>query len=116
MRDRLAEDAGYALWLVIVVREACGLNSTHMMQTYRVPNEAYACTGPSVMCRQNCRNVCNDYVDYLPGFSQTAFRQNHRTRSAPPVARRYLADRGKAELSRGVLSMLLYRVREQRPA
>lgn len=28
MRDRLAEDAGYALWLVIVVREACGLNST----------------------------------------------------------------------------------------
>jgi len=98
MRDRLAEDAGYALWLVIVVRDACGLNNTHVMQTYRVPDEAYASTGASVMCRQNCRDVCNDYGnfgdydDYLPAFSQTAFRSNHRTRSAPQVARRYLAD------------------------
>jgi hypothetical protein len=47
-RDGLVGEAGYALWLFIVQREACGLNdSTQVMQTYRVPNEVYARMGPS---------------------------------------------------------------------
>jgi hypothetical protein len=34
-RDGLVAEAGYALWLFIVQREACGLNdSRHVMQTY----------------------------------------------------------------------------------
>ncbi len=49
IRDSLLEAAGYALWLFIVQREACGLNdSTHVMQTYGVPSEVYARMGPSV--------------------------------------------------------------------
>src|SRR5579864_6740106 len=48
IRDNLVEEAGYALWLFIVQREACGLNdSSHVMQTYRVPSEVYARMGPS---------------------------------------------------------------------
>ena len=47
IRDSLVEEAGYALWLFIVQREACGLNdSTHVMQTYGVPSEVYARMGP----------------------------------------------------------------------
>src|SRR5579871_3343324 len=35
IRDRLLAEAGYALWLFIVQREACGLNdSRHVMQDY----------------------------------------------------------------------------------
>jgi hypothetical protein len=50
IRDSLVEEAGYALWLFIVQREACGLNdSTHVMQTYGVPNEIFARMGPSAM-------------------------------------------------------------------
>jgi hypothetical protein len=50
IRDSLVEEAGYALWLFIVQREACGLNdSSHVMQTYGVPNEVYARMGPSAM-------------------------------------------------------------------
>lgn len=46
-RDRLVEQAGYALWLFIVQREACGLNdSTHVMRDYGVPNEVHARMGP----------------------------------------------------------------------
>jgi hypothetical protein len=48
IRDSLVEEAGYALWLFVVQRESCGLNdSTHVMQTYGVPNEVYARMGPS---------------------------------------------------------------------
>jgi hypothetical protein len=48
VRDSLVEEAGYALWLFIVQREACGLNdSKHIMQTYGVPSEVYARMGPS---------------------------------------------------------------------
>jgi hypothetical protein len=48
IRDSLVEEAGYALWLFIVQREACGLNdSRHVMQTYGVPSEVYARMGPS---------------------------------------------------------------------
>jgi hypothetical protein len=46
-RTSLIREAGYALWLLIVQREACGLNdSTHVLQTYGVPNEVYARMGP----------------------------------------------------------------------
>ena len=47
IRDSLVEQAGYALWLLVVQREACGLNNTaHVLQVYRVPNEVYARMGP----------------------------------------------------------------------
>src|ERR1700733_8086053 len=50
IRDSLVEEAGYALWLFIVQREACGLNnSSHVMRTYGVPNEVYARMRPSAM-------------------------------------------------------------------
>ena len=50
IRDGLLEQAGYALWLFVVQREACGLNdSTHVMQDYRVPKEVYARMGPLAM-------------------------------------------------------------------
>lgn len=46
-RDSLVEQAGYALWLFIVQREACGLNdSAQVMRNYKVPNEVYARMGP----------------------------------------------------------------------
>jgi hypothetical protein len=49
-RDRLVEQAGYALWLLAVQREACGLNKLdHVLQVYRVPNEVYARMGSSAM-------------------------------------------------------------------
>jgi hypothetical protein len=47
IRDRLVEQAGYALWLLVVQREACGLNKIdHVLQEYGVPNEVYARMGP----------------------------------------------------------------------
>jgi hypothetical protein len=47
IRNRLLQDAGYALWLFVVQREACGLNdSTQMLRDYGVPNEVYARMGP----------------------------------------------------------------------
>jgi hypothetical protein len=47
IRDRLVEQAGYALWLFVVQREACGLNKIdHVIQVYRVPNEVIARMGP----------------------------------------------------------------------
>jgi hypothetical protein len=50
IRDNLLEQAGYALWLFIVQREACGLNdSAQVMQNYGVPNEVYARMGPLAM-------------------------------------------------------------------
>jgi hypothetical protein len=46
-RDRLVEQAGYALWLLVVQREACGLNKIdHVIQVYQVPNEVVARMGP----------------------------------------------------------------------
>ena len=46
-RSRLVEQAGYALWLFVVQREACGLNRIdHVLQVYRVPNEVVARMGP----------------------------------------------------------------------
>ena len=50
LRDRLVEQAGYALWLFVVQREACGLNKIdHVIQIYRVPNEVVARMGPLAM-------------------------------------------------------------------
>ena len=50
IRDGLVEQAGYALWLFVVLREACGLNdSAQVMQNYRVPREVYARMGPPAM-------------------------------------------------------------------
>jgi hypothetical protein len=46
VRDSLVKQAGYALWLFVVQREACGLNnSAQVMRDYGVPNEVYACMG-----------------------------------------------------------------------
>ena len=50
IRDGLIEQAGFALWLFVVQREACGLNdSAQMMQDYGVPSEVYARMGPLAM-------------------------------------------------------------------
>jgi hypothetical protein len=50
IRAGLVEQAGYALWLLVVQREACGLNNTaRVLQVYRVPNEVYARMGPLAM-------------------------------------------------------------------
>jgi hypothetical protein len=47
IRKRLVEQAGYALWLFVVQREACGLNKMdHVIKVYRVPNEVVARMGP----------------------------------------------------------------------
>jgi uncharacterized protein DUF6665 len=52
IRDGLVEQAGYALWLLAVQREACGLNNlAHVVQVYGVPNEVYARMGPLAMPR-----------------------------------------------------------------
>jgi uncharacterized protein DUF6665 len=46
-RHKLVEQAGYALWLFVVQREACGLNdSARMIRQYGVPKEVYARMGP----------------------------------------------------------------------
>ena len=50
IRDRLVEQAGYALWLFVVQREACGLNKIdHVIREYDVPNEVYTRMGPLAM-------------------------------------------------------------------
>jgi len=47
IRDSLVDQAGYALWLFVVQREACGLNdSTQVMRNYAVPREVYVRMGP----------------------------------------------------------------------
>jgi len=49
IRDRLVEQAGYALWLLVVQREACGLyRVAPVLQQYGVPNEVYARMGPLI--------------------------------------------------------------------
>jgi hypothetical protein len=50
IRDGLVEQAGYALWLFIVQREACGINdSAQVLRNYGVPKEVYARMGPLTM-------------------------------------------------------------------
>jgi hypothetical protein len=49
IRDSLVDQAGYALWLFVVQREACGLNdSSRIMHAYGVPKEVCARMGPLV--------------------------------------------------------------------
>jgi hypothetical protein len=49
IRDSLVEQAGYALWLFVVQREACGLNdSSRIVRAYGVSKEVYARMGPLV--------------------------------------------------------------------
>jgi hypothetical protein len=50
IRDELVAEAGYALWLFVAQREACGLHdSRRVMKDYGVPNEVYARMGPLAM-------------------------------------------------------------------
>lgn len=45
--EGLVEQAGYALWLFVVQREACGLNKIdHVIKVYGVPDEVVARMGP----------------------------------------------------------------------
>ena len=49
IRKHLVQQAGYALWLFVVQREACGLNKIdHVIQVYRVPKEVIARMGPLI--------------------------------------------------------------------
>lgn len=51
-RDNLVEQAGYALWLFVVQREACGFNdNAQMMQDYGVPKEVHIRMEPLAMPR-----------------------------------------------------------------
>ena len=48
LRNGLVDQAGYALWLLVVQREACGVTGTaQVTQDYGVPREVYARMGPS---------------------------------------------------------------------
>src|SRR5229473_1732192 len=50
IRDSLVEQAGYALCLFVVQREACGLNdSAQVMQDYGASNEVYVRMAPLAM-------------------------------------------------------------------
>ena len=40
IRDRLVQQAGYALWLFVVQREACGLNNSAQVMSYRHPGRS----------------------------------------------------------------------------
>ncbi|WP_091879270.1 DUF6665 family protein [Bradyrhizobium sp. Rc2d] len=45
-RRRLVAEAGQALWMFVVQREASGLrDSRHIMRTYSVPGEVQQCMG-----------------------------------------------------------------------
>jgi hypothetical protein len=45
-RRRLVSEAGHALWMFVVQREACGLrDSRTLMRTYNVPSEVQQCMG-----------------------------------------------------------------------
>lgn len=45
-RRKLVMEAGHALWMFVVQREACGLrDSRHIMRTYDVPSEVQRCMG-----------------------------------------------------------------------
>src|SRR4051812_29718702 len=47
IRDRLVEQAGYALWLLVVQREACGLRgAVQVIEVYGGPQEVSARMGP----------------------------------------------------------------------
>ncbi|UFX45400.1 hypothetical protein HAP47_0001305 [Bradyrhizobium sp. 41S5] len=46
-RRILVREAGHALWMFVVQREACGMrDSRAIMRTYNVPSEVQHCMGP----------------------------------------------------------------------
>ncbi|WP_407167642.1 hypothetical protein [Bradyrhizobium sp. ORS 111] len=46
-RRILVREAGHALWMLVVQREACGLrNSRMLMRDYNVPGEVQQCMAP----------------------------------------------------------------------
>ncbi|MCC8968448.1 hypothetical protein H8A95_40735 [Bradyrhizobium sp. Pear76] len=46
-RRILVREAGHALWMFVVQREACGMrDSRAIMRTYNVPGEVQHCMGP----------------------------------------------------------------------
>jgi hypothetical protein len=46
VRRTLVTEAGYALWMFVVQREACGLrDSRTLMRDYKVPGEVQHCMG-----------------------------------------------------------------------
>ncbi|MCK1358364.1 DUF6665 family protein [Bradyrhizobium sp. 199] len=48
-RRKLVMEAGQALWMFVVQREATGLrDSRHIMRTYNVPGEVQLCMGPGL--------------------------------------------------------------------
>jgi hypothetical protein len=48
-RRTLVTEAGQALWMFVVQREACGLrNSRTIMRDYNVPDEVQRCMGPAL--------------------------------------------------------------------
>ena len=48
VRRKLVLEAGHALWMFVVQREATGLrDSRHIMRTYDVPGEVQMCMGMS---------------------------------------------------------------------
>ena len=58
IRNRLVEQAGYALWLLVVQREACGVTGTaQVMQDYGVPSEVFARMGPLAMPGERASDI-----------------------------------------------------------
>jgi hypothetical protein len=48
-RRRLVTQAGHALWMFVVQREACGLrDSRAIMRSYNVPGEVQQCVGTPI--------------------------------------------------------------------
>ena len=65
IRNRLVEQAGHALWMFVVQREACGLNKIdHVIQIYRVPKEVMARMGPLPSTPGTARK--QRHVDVMP--------------------------------------------------
>ncbi|QPF84856.1 hypothetical protein IC762_00505 [Bradyrhizobium genosp. L] len=47
VRRTLVREAGHALWMLVVQREACGMRDTRtVMRTYNVPGEVQMCMTP----------------------------------------------------------------------
>jgi hypothetical protein len=52
-RRTLVIEAGHALWMFVVQREACGLrDSRTLMRDYNVPGEVQLCMGPMFTTRR----------------------------------------------------------------
>jgi len=63
IRKGLVEQAGYALWMFVVQREACGLRKIdHVLQTYRVPKEVVARMGPLSGSRATNASIADTWM------------------------------------------------------